>query len=251
MKKRLFDFVVCALAMPVWLPLVAVCGLAILLTEGRPVFYVSRRRNHRDRIVPIVKFRTMVRNADRVANRDTVPVEGVRFLNIPLDSPLYTRVGRVLERLTLTELPQLFQVLVGQMSLVGNRPLPENVVEALREEHPNVDDRFLVKGGMCGPVQLVGRDRLSDADRLMLETEYARACLEDYSIRMDFLILLYTVLLCTRIKKEPFTVPELRAWMRRYTRALEPLETAPIPEPALEGPGVFTDRRAPARREAR
>ena len=145
--------------------------------------------------------RAMVRNADKLANRETVPVANTRFLNIPPDSPLYTSVGRVIERLGLTELPQLVHVLRGEMSLVGNRPLPENVMDCLRLESPYADDRFLSPAGLTGPAQLVGRDSLTDAERLTLEGAYCRTAAHSYTFWLDFKIILYTVLIVLHLKE--------------------------------------------------
>ena len=142
----------------------------------------------------IAKFRTMRRDAEQIANRNTVPVTTTRFLNIPSDSPLYTSVGRLIERTMLTEMPQLVYVLAGRMSIVGNRPLPENVIAALKAEHDDVEQRFATPAGLTGPAQLVGRDFISDADRLRLESAYSRAALTNYSMMLDLKILLYTVL---------------------------------------------------------
>lgn len=215
LKKRLFDLVVCLLAAAVWIPVLVACSLANWLGAGRPVFYVSERRVFRSRSIPVLKFRTMVRNADRIANRHTVPIAGTRFLNIPPDSPLYTGVGRGLERYHLTELPQLVHVLKGQMTLVGNRPLPENVIGALREQFPWAEDRFLIEAGMTGPVQLVGRDNISDEARLTLEVDYCRACNGSYSPVLDLTIIFYTVLMALRLR-DCFTVEEVRRLMRRF-----------------------------------
>jgi len=163
--------------------------------------------------IRIVKFRTMMRDAERVFNRESVPVSNnIRFLNTPADSPLYTPIGRLIERLALTEIPQLLHVLKGDMSLVGNRPLPESVVAALAEAFPQVTDRFLTPSGITGPVQLVGRSAISDEDRLMLEGTYCRVARDHYSWRLDFMILLYTVLVTQRLVP-PFGVTELRQLM--------------------------------------
>lgn len=82
-QKRAFDLAV-GLAMALaLLPVVAVLALCLLVREGRPVFYVSRRRADRGPAQKIIKFRTMRRDADRIANRDTLPVSGTRFLNLP------------------------------------------------------------------------------------------------------------------------------------------------------------------------
>lgn len=192
-SKRVFDLLIVCVSAPIWLPTLMVCALMLLLFEGRPVFYVSRRRVHGDAVMPILKFRTMRRDAETLFNRTTVPVTSQRFLNLPYDSPLYTRTGRMIERLMLTELPQIWHVIQGRMSVVGNRPLPVNVVESLREAHPDVDVRFLAPGGLTGPVQLVGRDRISDGDRLALERAYVARVAQSPVVMLDLKILSLTV----------------------------------------------------------
>lgn len=167
--KRLFDLTLTLGSAIFWLPTVLGAALMVLVFSGRPIFYSSPRRVSTAAPMKIVKFRTMVRNAAQLVNRDSVPLDnGVRFLNIPSDSPLYTRTGRIIERFGVTELPQFVHVLSGKMSIVGNRPLPENVMACLREEYRNADDRFLSPAGLTGPVQLVGRQVISYADRLSL-----------------------------------------------------------------------------------
>jgi lipopolysaccharide/colanic/teichoic acid biosynthesis glycosyltransferase len=191
--KRAFDLVVGLSMVLALLPVLSVLAICLLLLEGRPIFYVSCRRTDRGPPRNVAKFRTMRREADRIANRDTLPVDGTRFLNLPRDSPLYTPMGRFIERMMMTEMPQLLHVLQGHMSLIGNRPLPENVVRSLAEAYPHAERRFLVRAGLTGPVQLVGRDGLSDAARLEIEIAYCEAVLRSYSATLDALILLYTV----------------------------------------------------------
>lgn len=193
-KKRSLDLLLTVAGAVVWVPVVLTVALAVLVSEGRPVFYRSRRRVSVDEVVLLTKFRTMVRNADKLVNRETVPVASdTRFLNIPADSPLYTRIGRFVERFALTELPQLWHVLRGDMSVVGNRPLPQNVIDCLREEYPQVSDRFLTRAGLTGPAQLVGREALTDGERLELEAAYCRACLNGYQAKLDVVILAKTI----------------------------------------------------------
>lgn len=191
--KRIFDLLIVFATAPIWIPTLMVCALATLIFEGRPVFYASPRRVHGDKVITVYKFRTMRRNADTQYNRDTVPISGKCFLNISPESPLYTATGRIIERCMLTEIPQLWHVILGQMSLVGNRPLPVNVVEALREMHPDVDVRFLAPTGLTGPVQLVGRDFISDTDRLALEAAYVTKVSQSQSVLLDIKILTLTV----------------------------------------------------------
>lgn len=211
-RKRFFDLVVTICAAPLWLPVCALAALALLATQGRPVFYVSSRRTVMSRTERVVKFRTMVRGADKLLNRETVPATDTRFLNIPPEHPIYTPVGRIIERFALTELPQLVHVLAGHMSLVGNRPLPENVVRALRTEYPYAEDRFLAPTGLTGPVQLVGRSEINDRDRLALEIDYCLVTYFGYRMRLDLRVLVYTVLIALHLHR-PLTVPEVREMM--------------------------------------
>jgi lipopolysaccharide/colanic/teichoic acid biosynthesis glycosyltransferase len=201
------------LAAPLWVPVLAVCAALIYLFEGRPVFYVSRRQIGLGQVRPVLKFRTMVRNADKILNRDTVPVVGTRFLNIPRDSSVYTPIGRIIERLALTELPQLLRILSGDMSLIGSRPLPTNVMNTLRAAHDYADLRFMTKAGLTGPVQLIGRETISDADRLALEIEYCKvAASEHYRMRLDLWLLLYTVFVVL-VPGQLLTVAQVRQKM--------------------------------------
>jgi len=212
-RKRLFDLLVTLAGLVLWLPLLAACALAILVSEGRPVLYISRRRIFRKQSARLPKLRTMVRGAEGLVNRDTVPVAEVRFLNIPLESPVFTPLGRWIERYQFTELPQLFLVLSGHLSIVGARPLPENVISALREAFPYVEDRFDAVGGMMGPAQLVGRQAISDEDRLMLEIAYGRVSSSDYSIARDVRIILNTVLVQFGLRRA-FSVSAAAALLR-------------------------------------
>jgi len=216
-KKRAFDLTITFLSAMLWVPAIIVCALLILVTEGKPIFYVSKRRLAAG-VDDVPKFRTMIKNADLTFNRDTVPVSNnIRFLNTPIDSPLYTPVGRLIERCALTELPQLVLVIRGKMSLVGNRPLPTNVISSLAEIFPAIDDRFLMPAGLTGPVQLIGRTEISDVARLELEATYCRATLHHYSLRLDFLILLYTVLVASGVKSS-FTESQVHDLIGQYTR---------------------------------
>ena len=235
-RKRLLDLTLIALTAVVWVPVLLIASLAVLISEGRPVYYRSNRRVSVDRVMKVVKFRTMVRNADKLVNRDTVPVEGqVRFLNIPPDSPLYTKIGSMLERFGLTEIPQLVHVITGRMSLIGNRPLPDNVQNLLREEYPHADDRFLTPSGLTGPAQLVGRQALTDDERLTIETAYCRAALRGYSFRLDLSILVSTVLIVLHLKK-PMTYLEVEAMINRRSRVRS--QTIVMADQLADVPGV-------------
>lgn len=208
LRKHVFDVALIVLLSPFILVVLSISALAIILSDGVPVVYRSSRRVYRNESRVITKFRTMRRNADRIANRDTVAVERTRFLNIPSSSPLYTPVGRWIERLMITEMPQLLHVIAGWMSIVGNRPLPENVIISLKDEFPDAEARFLVVAGLTGPIQLIGRDAISDADRLRLEHYYCCLVLESYSMLLDAKILFYTVCIGLHMHR-PMTVQQV------------------------------------------
>jgi lipopolysaccharide/colanic/teichoic acid biosynthesis glycosyltransferase len=212
--KRTLDLAIVVLGAPVWTVVLVLTASAIAVTSGFPVLYVSSRRVARNRSARVYKLRVMVKHADRIVNRDTVPIDGERFLNIPSTSPVYTKVGRWIERCSLTELPQLFNVLRGEMSIIGNRPLPENVVAALKSTFPNVEERFGTPAGLAGPVQLVGRDQLDDNSRLELELAYCELCHRAYSPWFDLRVLANTVLICLRLRRR-FTVEEVKALILR------------------------------------
>lgn len=197
MRKRVFDVVVICLAAVVWMPVVAVSALAVLIFSGRPIFYRSRRWVGAGNAIEMVKLRVMIRDANKVV----APIEAGRFLNTPSDSPLYTKVGRILDGLGLNEIPQFIHVLKGEMSIVGARPLTDVVRDALMEQHEELDGRWETPAGLTGLPQLVGRQDLTDAQRLHLEASYARRTAATPSIRLDFMILLNTVLITFGVRK--------------------------------------------------
>ena len=199
LRKRIFDLFIVFALIWLWLPVVVVSAFFNWICEGRPVFYMSRRRVHKDHLLFLIKFRTMIRDAVKIASRSTIPIVDKCFLNIPEDSELYTPIGRWLEKLHFTELPQFFQVALGQMTLVGNRPLPEDVCRALNSRYPHAPERFATLSGMVGPVQLVGRDFLTDGERLQIEIAYAQACLYAYNWKLDAMVLASMLMIALRI----------------------------------------------------
>ena len=217
-KKRLLDLSVVLAGAVVWMPAVAICALALLALNGRPIFYVSLRHVSLDRLLRVVKFRTMVRDADKVINRQTVPITSQRFLNTPIDSPAYTRAGRIVERMHFTELPQFFHVLWGTMSIVGSRPLPSSVFYALLQEYPHAGARFDSPAGMTGLAQLIGREYVSDEDRLSLEAAYCQVCLTNYSPLLDFEILTKTLFTAIRLIP-PMTLQDTQRLLEKYRAA--------------------------------
>jgi exopolysaccharide biosynthesis polyprenyl glycosylphosphotransferase len=164
------------------LPFMLAAAVAIMVDSRGPVFYRQRRVGKDGKEFTILKFRTMVRDADRVKHQLAAVNEGAGVLFKMRRDPRVTRVGAILRRYSIDELPQLFNVFTGVMSLVGPRPpLPE---ESARYE-PDVRRRLLVKPGLTGLWQVSGRSDLSWEEAVRLDLRYV----EDWSLAMDAMIL--------------------------------------------------------------
>jgi exopolysaccharide biosynthesis polyprenyl glycosylphosphotransferase len=184
--KRALDIVSAALALVILAPALALIAVLIKLNSPGPVLYAALRAGHKGRSFPCYKFRTMVRNADALKNdlRERNQRSGP-FFKITKD-PRITSVGRILRRYSLDELPQLLNVLKGEMSLVGPRPHPLDDFSAYTIEHlPRLD----VTPGITGLWQVTSRRDPSFQAGMNLDLEYIRR----WSLGMDFKILLKTI----------------------------------------------------------
>jgi exopolysaccharide biosynthesis polyprenyl glycosylphosphotransferase len=183
--KRLLDVAGSALAIVLLAVPMALVAVAIRLDSPGPALFRQRRAGRDGRPFSMLKFRTMVRDAELLLPQlvDLSALEDPMFKL--RDDPRVTRVGRVLRRLSLDELPQLLNVLAGQMSLVG--PRPEEVRLVVRYDETE-RFRLHVRPGMTGPMQVHGRGELTFAERLAVEREYV----ENYSFRKDVSLLLKT-----------------------------------------------------------
>jgi len=167
---------------PVWL----LIALAVKLDSPGPIFYRDRRVGLAEREFGMFKFRSMYTDAsERQAGLETSNEASGPLFKIK-DDPRVTRVGRILRRYSLDELPQLLNVLRGEMSLVGPRPLPLRDYVQLEEWHRK---RYLVLPGMTGLWQVSGRIELTFDDLVRLDFYY----LENWSIWLDISILAKTM----------------------------------------------------------
>lgn len=186
--KRLFDLVVSALLMVILSPLLLAVSIGILIDGGWPILYVSTRTGEQGRRqIRLFKFRSMVRNADEAKQRllrQNVRNDGPLF-KIPND-PRVTRFGRFLRRWTLDELPQLANVFLGHMSLVGPRPHLPQEVDRYSLEQRRV---FAIKPGMTGLAQVSGRSNLTFVEEVRLDLQY----IEEWSLMLDLWILWRTI----------------------------------------------------------
>jgi lipopolysaccharide/colanic/teichoic acid biosynthesis glycosyltransferase len=183
--KRAFDVFFCIFVLPVALPLLALCALAVLLDSRGPVVIGQTRTGRDARPFRMFKFRTMVRNAEELkaglAHLNVLPPPDFKIPN----DPRITRVGRILRQTSLDELPQLVNVLRGEMSLVGPRPTSfAATTYSLWHTH-----RLEVTPGITGLWQVKGRNVTTFDERLRIDIEY----IERRSFFYDLKILLLTV----------------------------------------------------------
>jgi exopolysaccharide biosynthesis polyprenyl glycosylphosphotransferase len=186
--KRLFDFCSSALLLLLASPIYIVIALLIKLDSLGPIFYKQTRIGLHGKPIKVWKFRTMVANADQLQKQLEELNEmkdGVLFKM--KDDPRITKVGKVLRRYSLDELPQIFNVLLGEMSLVGPRPLPVRDVEKFSQHH---FIRHEVLPGITGLWQVSGRSNIDNfEDVVNLDISY----IEKWSLWLDMKILLKTV----------------------------------------------------------
>jgi exopolysaccharide biosynthesis polyprenyl glycosylphosphotransferase len=183
--KRFFDLVVASVLMIVLSPLFAVVALAIKLSDRGPVIYRQRRVGRHGRTFYMLKFRSMVPGAERqlIDLRDQNVNNGLLFK--VRDDPRITPVGRVIRRLSIDELPQLWNVLRGHMSLVGPRPLPVNP----EDFSPIDNERHAAPPGITGYWQVAGDHSLTYEEMVKLDLAYV----ENWTLWLDVLLLIRTV----------------------------------------------------------
>lgn len=190
--KRTLDIAVSGILIIILSPMFAFVSIMILLLEGRPIFYRSKRVVAKNTTATIVKFRTMVRDAKSPKYQLEEKFMREGYLDIPLSCEVYTPIGRILERTQIVELLQLFNVFIGQMSFIGNRPLPKKNLESLNEAG-QWEARFDCPSGITGISQVVGKYGLLPKERLELEILYAKVYLTGNVLTCDLLITLYTL----------------------------------------------------------
>lgn len=184
--KRAFDIVVGSLLLLFALPLMGLIALAILLADGRPILFRQERAGENGRPFTMYKFRTMVQGSERLQIQIEKVDEAGRIVHKTRNDPRVTPLGRFLRRTSLDELPQLFNVLQGTMSLVGPRP---ELLDLVEHYQPWQRQRFTVPPGMTGWWQVTGR-----SDKPMhLHTEDDLYYIRNYSIWLDVQILIRTV----------------------------------------------------------
>lgn len=177
--KRLFDILCSLCLIIVFSPLIIIAAICIKLYDGGPVIYRQERCTQYARRFNIIKFRSMKVDAEK---------DGVARL-AEEDDPRITPVGRIMRKYRIDELPQLFNILKGDMSFVGPRPERPEIIEQYKKIVPEFDYRLTVKCGLTGYAQVIGRYNTTPEDKLKLDLIY----IQSYSLLQDFKILLMTI----------------------------------------------------------
>ena len=176
--KRCFDIVLSSLLLLLLSPAFLIITLLIKAEDGGPVFYRQKRLTLNDRIFEILKFRSMVADAEKFTGA----------VKAEKDDPRITKVGRILRACRLDELPQLINIFLGDMSFVGPRPERPELAEDIIKDTPEFAFRTKVKGGLTGYAQVYGKYSTTNYDKLRLDLIY----IENYSLLLDLKLLFMT-----------------------------------------------------------
>lgn len=174
--KRVFDIIVSLFSIIILSPIFLIIYVSILIDSGSPAIYKQTRIGKNKKEFKIYKFRTMVINADKIGSTSTLPGD-----------KRITKIGQVLRRTSLDELPQLFNVFKGDMSIIGPRPDVEESMKLFTEEH--IQKRLSVRPGITGLSQINGRSNISLEERIYYDEKYS----DEISLRFDVKIIFSTI----------------------------------------------------------
>lgn len=176
--KRLMDIIFSSIGLLITSPFFLIIYICIKMTDGGPVFYKQKRLTKDGAIFEIYKFRTMIQNAEQHTGACLALAEDDRILP----------VGKLLRRARLDELPQLWNILKGEMSLVGPRPERPELAQEIEEDIPEFAYRLRVKAGLTGFAQVYGKYNTTSYDKLKLDLAY----IMKYSVWLDLRLMLMT-----------------------------------------------------------
>lgn len=177
--KRLMDVVISSVALFITSPIIIMTGIAIKCSDGGPMLYSQKRLTMNEKEFNIYKFRSMCIDAEK---------DGIARLASVGDCRV-TRVGSFIRKVRLDELPQLFNILRGDMSIVGPRPERPEIAREYRENMPEFDYRLKVKAGLTGYAQIFGKYNTTPYDKLKLDLTY----IQNYSIMLDIKLMILTI----------------------------------------------------------
>lgn len=189
--KRIMDLCLCLPVFVIAAPFMLLAAIAIKLEDGGPVFFKQKRATLGGNTFEILKFRSMVVDADKIGNQ----------AGATSNDPRITKVGKFIRATRIDELPQLLNIMKGDMSIVGPRPERVEHMEKYGASIPEFDFRTKVKGGLTGYAQIYGKYNTSPYDKLRLDLMY----IENYSLVLDIKLILMTIrIMLTKESTEGF-----------------------------------------------
>ncbi len=192
LPKRIFDIILGSILLVISMPFFSVVATLIKITSSGPIFFLQKRCGKNRREFKMYKFRTMIKDAELLKKKLKSDVDGPMFKM--KNDPRITSIGRFLRRWSLDELPQLFNVLKGEMSLVGPRPLSNDEMTRNNEWK---ETRLSVKPGVTGLWQTTGKSSGKFSDWIKYDTEYVKK----RSLFFDFKILSLTIIAVLKNKE--------------------------------------------------
>lgn len=178
--KRILDLILALIALPFVLIICLVFGALIYLEDKGDIFYIAKRRGQNGSIFGMYKLRSMKMNAPDIRNQDNSTFNSE-------NDPRVTKIGKILRKTSVDELPQVFNILKGDMSWIGPRPITIN--RPLSEYDQKRIDRLKVKPGITGYAQAYFRNNISQEEKLQLDADYAK----DISFLLDLKIVFKTI----------------------------------------------------------
>lgn len=186
--KRIFDIIASVLGIVVLSPIFLILIVLVKLDSKGPAFFAHNRLGKNGDIIKIYKFRTMVTNSKEVFDNFTEEQKEEFRINFKLeDDPRITRIGRILRKTSLDELPQFLNIIIGNMSVVGPRPIIE---EEISKYGVNSKKLFSVKPGLTGYWQANGRSETTYEERVEMDMFY----IDNMSMKLDIKIIFKTIL---------------------------------------------------------
>jgi len=185
LTKRLFDILFSIVSLVALSPILIATAIGILFSNFGPIFFTQERIGHNGKAFKIVKFRSMVVNAQSLQDSIWESASDDGTNNKAKNDPRITPIGRVIRKFSIDELPQLFNVLKGDMSIVGPRPIQEVELDVLQNQDLR---RHLIKPGLTGLWQISGRSDTTWQERIQMDLDY----LHNWSLGLDIAIILRT-----------------------------------------------------------
>ena len=178
--KRILDLILAIIALPFVLIICLIFGILIYVEDRGDIFYIAKRRGLNGSIFGMYKLRSMKMNAPDIRNKDNSTFNSA-------NDPRVTKIGKILRKTSIDELPQVFNILKGDMSWIGPRPI--TIDRPVSEYDQKRIDRLKVKPGVTGYAQAYFRNNISQEEKLQLDAEYAK----EISLLLDLKIVFKTI----------------------------------------------------------